>query len=183
MITALAAKGIHTAGIFANSIACAASLAVTADEADFLVMDIGAGLTDLVLYSEGKVVVSASLPLGGDYITNDIAQGVGVTRPHAEEIKHYYARLNKRLLRQEVMLDCNDYGTTDKQVSYDHLHNIVESRVEEIVSIIYGYLEPSLSSYSVKKILLTGGCSLLPSISEGVNRTFEVPVQLANRVI
>jgi len=180
LVTALAAQGIHPAEIFANSIACAKGLADTADETDFLVMDIGAGVTDLVLYSEGKIVVSASLPLGGDYITNDIAQGVVVTRPHAEEIKHYYARLNKRLLGQDVMLDCNDYGTTDKQLSYDYLHNIVESRVEEIVSILYGYMEPSLASYSIKKILLTGGGSLLPSVSESLNRTFEVPVQLVN---
>ncbi len=179
LISALAAVGIHTAGIFANSIACGAGLADSIDEDDFLVMDIGAGQTDLVLYSGGKIVVSASLPLGGDYITSDIALGVGVTRPHAEEIKHYYARLNKRLRGQEVMLDCNDYGTTDKQVSYDHLYKIVESRVGEIVSIIYDYLEPSLANYTVRNVLLTGGCALLPSIPETVSKTFEVPVRVA----
>ncbi|MDR3590093.1 MAG: cell division protein FtsA [Negativicutes bacterium] len=180
LISALAAIGIPIAGIFANSIACATAFAATAEDDDFLVMDIGAGLTDLALYSEGKIVVSASLPLGGDYITSDIAQGIDVTKPHAEEIKHYYARLNKRLRGQAVMLDCNDYGTTDKQVAYDHLHNIVESRVAEIVTILYDYLEPSLSSYSIKKILLTGGCSLLPSVPESISRIFEVPVRVTS---
>lgn len=179
LTTALAAKGIHTLGIFANSIVCAESLADTADEEDFLVMDVGAGVSDLVLYSRGKIVLSASLPLGGDYITGDIALGVGVTGPHAEEIKHYYARLNKNLLRQEVILDCNDYGTTDKHVAYDHLHNIVESRVEEIVAILFDYIEPHLSSYSIRKILLTGGSALLPSIRESVNKAFAAPAQLA----
>jgi cell division protein FtsA len=177
-INALAVKGIHITDVFANAVVAAEVLAATVEEPDYLVMDIGAGITNLALFSGDKIRMSAFVPLGGDYITNDIAQGIGVSQVHAEEIKRYYARLNKRLRGHDVILDCNDYGTTDKQVSYDFLNTIVESRIEEIVAMIHSYLEPALSRYSITRIVLTGGAAMLPSICETLDRVFGVPVSL-----
>lgn len=176
LVYILSTKGVHITGVVANSIAGAEVLATGADEAATLVMDIGAGLTELVLYSGGKAWMSASVPLGGDYITSDIMQGLDVSVCHAEEIKRYYGKLSKQLYGRDVVLDCNDYGTTDKQVAYDFLYKIVESRVEEIVSVAYGYLEPALARHQPEKIILTGGCALQPSIGECVEKLFGMPV-------
>ncbi|MDR3564937.1 MAG: cell division protein FtsA [Negativicutes bacterium] len=176
LVNILATKGHYIAGVTANLITGTQVLLETAN--DCLVMDFGAGVTDVVIYSGGKIVFSASLPLGGEYITGDIVQGIGVSRLHAEGIKRYYARLSKALRGQKVMLDCNDYGTTDKHVSFDFLYTIVESRVEEMVAIIMESIESSLSRYPVNKILLTGGGSLLPSVAECLERSFGMPVQL-----
>jgi len=176
---ALAARGVYVAGVAANSIVGAEVLAKDNGEEAYLIIDIGAGAADVVLYNEGKICMSTAIPLGGDYITGDIMQGLGVGRIHAEEIKRYYARLDRHLRGQEVILDCTDNETTDKQISYDFLYNIVESRVEEIVAMLYEYLGPALSRYPVSKILLTGGCSMMPSIAENVDRVFGTSVSLA----
>jgi cell division protein FtsA len=173
---ALAARGIDVADIYANAVAGAA---VTADSASCLVIDIGAGLTDLALHSGGKTVLTASVPLGGDYITGDIMHGLGIGKLHAEEIKRYYAKLDRDLSGRGLVLDCNDFGTTDQQVDYDFLHKIVESRVEEIVSLLHAYVEPALSRYGADKLLLTGGSSLLPSVGEWTEKIFALPVKLA----
>lgn len=176
LIAALAAKRLTVASVFANAVAGAATIA---DCPSCLVMDMGAGLTDLALYNGGKIVLSASVPLGGDYITNDIMQGLEVSRPHAEDIKRYYAKLARNLSGQDIVLDCNDYGTTDKNIAYDFLHKIVESRVEEIVSLLHAYVEPALARYGAEKVLLTGGSSLLPSVGEWTGRIFARSVQPA----
>jgi cell division protein FtsA len=173
---ALAPRGITVASFFANAVVGAS---VLADGPSCLVMDIGAGLTDLALYSGGKIVLSASVPLGGDYITADIMQGLEIGKLHGEEIKRYYAKLGRDLSGRDVVLDCNDFGTTDKQVDYDFLHKIVESRVEEIVSLLHAFVEPAISRYGAEKILLTGGSSLLPSVGEWTERIFLRPVKLA----
>jgi cell division protein FtsA len=176
LIAALSAKRLTVVSVFANAVAGAAAVA---DSPSCLVMDMGAGLTDIALYSGGKIVLSASVPLGGDYVTSDIMQGLGISRLHAEEIKRYYAKLARNLYGREIVLDCNDYGTTDKNVEYDFLHKIIESRVEEIVALLYAYVEPALARYGAEKILLTGGSSLLPSVGEWTGRIFARSVQLA----
>ncbi|HWQ60988.1 MAG TPA: cell division FtsA domain-containing protein, partial [Negativicutes bacterium] len=176
LIAALAAKRLTVASVFANAVTGATAIA---DSPSCLVMDMGAGITDLALYNGGKIVLSASVPLGGDYVTGDIMHGLSIERLHAEEIKRYYAKLARDLSGRDVVLDCNDYGTTDKNIAYDFLHKIVESRVEEIVSLLFAYVEPALARYGAEKILLTGGSSLLPSVGEWMGRTFARSVQLA----
>lgn len=178
LTAALAKRNLVVAGIMANAIV-SGSILTTADPTACLFMDIGAGLTDAAVYSGGQIAMSVSIPLGSDYITGDIMQGLDVSFIHAEEIKRYYARLDRTLSGREVVLDCNDYGTTDKQVAYDFLSTIVESRVEEIASLLYLYLEPARTRYQPAKILLTGGATLLPSLVERVEKIFALPIQPA----
>ncbi len=179
IIDAVQSIGINVAGIVANSIVITQALVSSSEVQPCLIIDMGAGITDLVLYRDGQVWESASLPLGGDYITGDIMQGVAISQVHAEEIKRYYSKLDKNLLGQNITLDCNDYGTTDKQVSYDFLHDIVESRVDEIIRLVYDYLRPLLSEHNVQQVLLTGGCAAMPSIKDCLERVFEIPVHIS----
>ncbi len=173
LIDHLAAQRITVASVCANAIVGAQAFA---DSDSCLIVDMGAGLTDIALFNGGKIVLSASVPLGGDYITGDIMHGLDVGRLHAEEIKCYYTKLDKNLSGRDVVLDCNDHGTTDKQVKYDFLQTIVESRVEEIVSLLHAYVEPAINRYGAEKILLTGGSSLLPSVGDWIGKIFIRPV-------
>ena len=162
------------ADIHANAFA-ASNFSSAANQ--YIVIDMGAGTTDLAFYSKQHLETAATLLLGGDYITHDIAQGVGVSRAHAEEIKRYYAKLNSDLYGQDVILDCNDYGTTDKHVAYDFLHHIIESRVQEIVELVYEQAAPVLQGH--EEIILTGGCCYLPSLKARLELLFGIPVRLA----
>jgi len=178
LVAALQAAGVSTAGVIANAVAGAQILRSQSLPDDCLLMDIGAGTTDMVLYSQGKVQMTVSLPIGGEYITMDLMQGLQVSRSHAEEIKRYYAKLDQSLVGQNVKLDCNGHGTTDKNFTYDFLHKIVESRVEEIVSLLYEYVQPLLIKYGVERIFLTGGCSMMPSVGNSVERIFGMKSEL-----
>ena len=178
LLEALESRRVRPDGLTANCVMGAEALHRKIG-GDCLIVDMGAGITDLALYSEGVLRMSASIPLGGEYITGDVMQGLEIGREHAEAIKRYYSRLEEGLLGRDVTLDCNDYGTTGKQVSYDFLYKIVESRVEEIATILHGYLEPVLGCYGVRKLILTGGCAALPSTARWLESVFGLEVHIA----
>jgi len=176
--TALATKGINIAGVVANSVVGAQSLAPKTSEFRSLIMDIGAGTVDMALCRQGQVQWSASLPVGGDYITADIMYGLNVTKPHAEDIKRYYSKLDEGLLGLNIILNCA-CEPQNLPVPYDFLHTIVECRVEEIVSIAYNHVNKVLTSDDIEEIYLTGGCAQMPSMANCIRRIFKKPVKVA----
>ncbi|SDF07024.1 cell division protein FtsA [Sporolituus thermophilus] len=170
-------NSLCVAGVVANPVAAAIALAPAPGER-VLILDIGAGTTEIALVYEGLTVVSASLPLGGDYITGDIAYAAGVSFTHAEEIKRYYARLGGQLIRQDAIVDFSDFGITNKFISYGFLHKIVQTRVDEIFSLVYDYIRPALQDYPVDEIALTGGSAHLPSVVQAAKTIFQLPVRI-----
>lgn len=181
----LAEAGISISGIVANGVMAAEIMKneLPAPKENFVLLDIGAGTTEIVGYVGDRLCFSGSLPLGGDYITSDLMQGLTVSRAHAEEIKRYYSRLSPDLRNQGVVLDCNDYGTTDKHVSFDFLYDIIESRVDEIVALVYDYLRPLLDKHltgsgkTLECIYLTGGCGAMPSMVACAAKVFQLQTQ------
>ncbi|MDD4600765.1 Cell division protein FtsA [bioreactor metagenome] len=178
LIEAVQKTGIHVAGVVANSIVGTQALQAHDGGTRGIVVDIGAGITEIALYQEGVIYYSASLPLGGNYITRDIVKALEISEQHAEGVKRYYSRLDRALRGQAVMLDCNDYGTIDKQVSYDFLSNVIESRVEEIVFFLQEYVKGLKVDHPIDEILFTGGCSALPSFSIALEKCFGVQVKI-----
>lgn len=178
----LARQSVPAIGFVAN---CRASSLALADQIpknnNFFILDIGAGTADVSFYKAGQIVTSKSLPYGGDYITSDIMQAFSVNRNHAEGIKKYYAKLSSDLYHQDVMLDCNDYGTTDKNIAYDFLYDIIESRTEELVALIYQEVKEliSLDQEGQKncEVYLTGGSSQLHSFIRLIGERFQLPVK------
>lgn len=177
LLTSLEKMGINVKGVVANSIVGTRALPLGDTNDSSMILDIGAGTTEMSLCWKGAIHFSASLPLGGNYITRDIMKALEVSEQHAEGIKHYYSRLDRALFGQSITLDCNDYGTTDKQVSYDFLSNVIESRVEEIVFFIQDSVRALLASNPISKILFTGGCSAMPSFVVALEKSFGVKVQ------
>jgi len=177
LVNSIERLGINVIGVVANSIALTENIASVLTD-NCLFMDIGAGTTELVLYQERHIVLSASLSLGGNYITSDIMQGLSICWDHGEEIKKYYAKLDKQLRGQEIVLDCNAYNTADKHIPYDFLNDIIESRICEIVYLIHDYLKIVLAKNKVEKVFLAGGCGAMPSFVQNIEATFGIPVEI-----
>ncbi|HWR40072.1 MAG TPA: cell division FtsA domain-containing protein [Patescibacteria group bacterium] len=181
--TALQNVGIHVDGLVANPVVGVLQLFDGVSRSEplrYLFLDVGAGTVDWAVYDR-TVLASGSLPVGGEYITRDIMQGIGVSRLHAEEIKRYYARLDRQCYGQNVLLDCNDYGTVDKNVPFDFLYDIVESRVEEIVQLMEEHLMENLPEGvpgKMDQVFMSGGCSALPGMSQQLEQVFAAPVQV-----
>lgn len=177
LIEAIEKLGINIIGVVANPIVAMQMLPAISTQKTLFV-DIGAGTADLILYCGKEIHFSASLPLGGDYITSDIMKGFSINYTHAEEIKKYYGKLDKKLHGQNIVLDFNDYGTTDKQFAYDFLYDIIESRIEEIIYLLKDALKSVIVEDDIEMIFLTGGCGAMPSFVDNVERLFELPVKV-----
>ncbi|MGI5897924.1 MAG: cell division protein FtsA [Candidatus Dojkabacteria bacterium] len=185
--------------------AWASSLAVLTDtekELGVALLDIGSGTTGIAIFQEGSIVYSASIPLGGNNITSDIAIGLQVSLEDAEKIKlnlndlfdnKFESEMAKRidstptLLRREPVkpkktkkeeIDLNVIGI-DKVVSKDMLEKIIEARCMEILEMAKDNV--AKAGYDIAMpagIVLTGGTSLLRNITKFVQEMFGVAARI-----
>jgi cell division protein FtsA len=141
-----------------------------------LVIDIGGGTTDYMLYRKGYIVKTGVVPVGGDHITNDLSIGLRISRKNAEGFKlkdgrAYYQSED----REEKVWLIGDFTIGDRQYPLAAITKIIEARVFEIFDIIKEQLvdadlfEPSDIASGV---VLTGGTSRLTGIEEAAHRRF-----------
>ncbi len=99
---ALEEVGVDIGGIVFSGYASSLSvLSDTEKELGVILVDIGAGTTDISIYVEGAVSYSSVLPIGARHITNDLAIGLRVSLESAEKIKLYLSSTGKDKTRVE----------------------------------------------------------------------------------
>ena len=141
-----------------------------------LVIDIGGGTTDYVLYRKGYIVKTGVVPIGGDHITNDLSIGLRITRKNAEGFKlkdgrAYYQSED----REEKVWLIGDFTIGDRQYPLAAVTKIIEARVSEIFDIIKEQLADAdlFEPMDIASgIVLTGGSSRLKGIEEAAHRRF-----------
>src|SRR4029077_20103579 len=80
----------------------ASSLAVLNDtekELGVVLVDIGAGTTDIAIYTEGSISYSSVLAIGARHVTNDLAIGLRISLESAEKIKLFLSQQDKKITR------------------------------------------------------------------------------------
>ena len=99
-----------------------------------LVLDIGKGITDYVLYRDGHVLVTGTLPVGGDHLTNDLAIGLRVTTAQAESLKLRHGRgtVLTRDKTDKVWLN-GDKSFGDRQLTRLAIETITAARTLELL--------------------------------------------------
>src|SRR5213082_1670693 len=147
-----------------------------------LVIDMGGGTTDYVLYADGAVKQSGCLAVGGDHITNDISMGLRIPMTRAEKLKiEEGSCVLGNCLPGEMILLKDDSGFAGKEIERETLNTIIHLRVREGFELLKRRLEdqPYLN-YLGAGIFITGGCSLLNGIDHLAEQIFEMPAHLAH---
>src|SRR5213594_965756 len=161
-----------------------AQVVLTQHEKDLgaLVIDMGGGTTDYVLYSEGAVRQSGCLAVGGDHITNDISMGLRIPMARAEKIKTEEGScVHGNCLPGEMILLKDDSGFAGKEIERETLNTIIHLRLREAFELLKRRLEEqSFLNYLGAGIFITGGCSLLNGIDHLAGETFEMPAHVAH---
>lgn len=179
-------KGIRRAGFEVEDIVLqplASSMATLLQEekdSGVILIDIGGGTTDVVLYLEGSVRHTHVLSVGGDHVTNDIAVGLKIPIGKAEEIKKKFgcARVSMVDQDEEFVLP-GVIGRAAAQMNRRQLVEIIEFRMEEILELVKQDIErTSYGEFVSSGIVLTGGTSLLSGIVEMAQDVFGVPVRI-----
>lgn len=155
---------------------------LTQEEKDsgVILLDIGGGTTDVVLYLNGSVRHTYVLSLGGDHLTNDIAIGLKVPIGKAEEIKKRFgcARVSMVSENEEFMLP-GVIGRAAARMQRKQLVEIIELRMDEIFNLVKQDIERTgYGEFISSGVVLTGGTSLLKGSVEMAEDAFGVPVRL-----
>jgi len=161
----------------------AASLALLTPEQKELgcvVMDIGAGTTDYVVYVDGVIRHTGVLAVGGDHVSNDLSRGLRVPLSRAEQLKleHGSAFLDDAARGQEITIN-NSLGFPERNISLENLRRIMALRLEEVFELVAQDIEEAnLSDYLRGGAFLCGGAARIPRIAEMAENVFEMPVSL-----
>lgn len=151
-------------------------------ELGVVVIDLGAGTTSIAVYEENNLLHTAVLPVGSMHITNDIAIGLRCSIDTAEKVKQDYgSALSEGVDKhQEIDLSKIDAEETET-VQRLEVVEIIEARLEEI----FEYVTRELKSISrdgklPAGVVLTGGGSNLPGISEFAKKELRLPSSLGS---
>ncbi len=147
-----------------------------------LMIDMGGGTTDYILYVDGAVKQSGVLAVGGDHITNDISMGLRLPMARAEKLKieEGSVTLGKSLPGETIRLK-DDAGFVGKELERETLNTIIHMRVRETFELLKRRLEvDQFLDFLGAGIIITGGCSLLNGIDSLAEEIFQIPVKIAS---
>src|SRR3989339_1597148 len=106
-------------------------------ELGVVIIDIGAGCTSVAVFEEGTILYSASLPLGGESVTNDIAIGLRTSIDTAENIKIELGSVLPQEIAEREMIDLSSVSKVDTQtVSKRYMAEIMQARYFEVFSLV-----------------------------------------------
>lgn len=155
-----------------------ATMAVaTKDELDLgsIVIDLGAGTTDILVLDKGAPVCTASIPVGGNMVTNDIAYMLNVNQVEAERIKLEAGCCWVENVDPNRTIIINGVGgQPPREIYQSQLFEYIAPRVEEIFEMVLNkILEKTNLTQLGGNIILTGGGANLPGIVQLVQNVFQ----------
>lgn len=165
---------------YASGLAC-----LVDDEREYgaTVIDMGGGTTSIASFKHGHPIYFASLPVGGNNVTNDIVCGLNTSFPHAERLKILHGCAFLSTQDSEETLNIYPLGEEDdsciKQIPRADLISIITPRIEETFEMVGRKLaEAGLQGISNHRVVLTGGASQLPGVREIASMVLDKQVRL-----
>jgi cell division protein FtsA len=145
-----------------------------------LVIDIGGGTTEYVVYANGIIKHTGVLAIGGDHVSNDLAYGLKVPLSRAEALKleHGSALVEDAVKGQSLTLS-NEVGLPVKVINLENLRRIMSLRLEEIFQLICQDLEQANALDCLRAgAFICGGGARIPQIATLAEQVLEMPVCL-----
>ena len=175
----------------------ASSLAVLSDtekELGVVLIDIGAGTTDISIYIEGSVAYSSVLPIGARHITNDLAIGLRISLESAEKIKLYLSNSSKKQKIERLGETFEREGRGSDEIDLDSLNLSEDLRKVSNKTLVDGIIRPRLNEIftmvgiEIKRsgfagqtpsgLVITGGGAQTVGLSDSAKRTLAMPVRI-----
>lgn len=156
-------------------------LAVRPEEREqgVVLVDLGAGTTDVTIYVEGAVAWSDSLPIGGSFVTRDLMVGLRAPVQAAEEAKLRYANAVPEFVDDEVVELPGFTQQGARQASRKMIAQIAHARVSEIIAMVLKSVQRARLTDALQGgFVLTGGGAMMP----GALELFEAAVKAPGRI-
>ncbi|GAC1655129.1 MAG: cell division protein FtsA [Candidatus Dormibacteraceae bacterium] len=143
-------------------------------------IDIGAGTTDVVVFSEGSGLHLAVLPVGGNHVTSDIAIGLRTTLTEAETLKLNYGHTLAGVIPPEERIDVHEVGGDRVQaIPRRFLAEIIGPRMREIFQMAQEEVRKSgYEGLLPAGVVVTGGGARLLGTVDAAQSVFDSSVRL-----
>lgn len=176
-VTCANRAGLEVSEAVLESIA-AAEATLSADERELGVclLDIGAHSSELAVFFEGAVAYTASVPIGGQHFTNDLAVGLQIPMAQAEELKRQYGHAVVTAVPQLAEIEISN--PQPRMLALRTIAEILEPRARELLY----FVKESLRQGGVVEALgagcvLTGGGAMLPGMLDVTESQLRVPAR------
>lgn len=181
LVKALERVGAGVSGLIFNPLAASrAVLSKRQKELGVLMIDFGFGTTSLAVYEEGKLLHTKCLPIGGSYVTNDIAVGLKIPVDIAEKLKLMYGyAFAKEVSRRDIIALREFDSSSSGEVSRRFLSEIIEVRLAELLELINNEVKSLGRPLQLPGgVVVTGGGVKLPGMTDLIKHHLRLPVQI-----
>ncbi|CAG5083740.1 Cell division protein FtsA [Thermobacillus xylanilyticus] len=172
---------LQIAGVILMSLA-SGQMALTKDEKNMgtALVDLGAGSTTIAIFEQGNLAATSTLPVGGEYVTNDISYGLRTQTEQAEKIKlKFGCALVSDAAEDQKFKVVRMGSNVEKEFSQVDLANIIEPRMQEIFQLVRQEIIRLGYEGKVNGCVLTGGTASMPGVQALAQRELETSVRIA----
>ena len=166
--------------ILANSVSGSYST-ITKEEKDHgvIVLDIGAGTTDISVFFQGTNIFNDVIPVGGNQFTNDLSMALDIPFSEAEKIKIKFGTVTPELLgKTDEISSLNNEGITTKFTQRE-IGQILKERGQELLRLAKLKLDNSpIHKIPINRLVLSGGGSKLEGIQPLTKYIFQYYVRM-----
>ena len=123
-----------------------------------MLLDIGAGNTDIGVFEGSTFIYTNSIPVGGDNITNDIALVLNISEEEADKLKRQYGLALKSFIDNDndIILNTSKDDNKNRIIKSSELIEIIEARIEEMFTIINKDITNQGIKQKINNVILTG---------------------------
>jgi cell division protein FtsA len=181
-------KSVERAGYHVRELVLeplASSLSVlTEDEKELGValVEMGAGTTDIAVFHEGKIRHLGTVNYGGNNVTSDIVQGIGVTQADAERLKERYGCAYEPLVDPSDIIQLpSTVAQGDRQIPREVLAHIIHQRMDEIFNLVLSEIERAGFAQRLNGgVVITGGAAAMEGVGELAADVFGTGVRIGS---
>ena len=173
---------LKVAGLILMPLA-AGHLALSKDEKNLgtVLVDIGAGATTISIFENGTITSTATLPIGGEYVSNDITIGLRTQLEIAEKIKLKYGCASIADADPDTTFKVTRIGSNvEKEFSQADLASIIEPRMQEIFELIKAEVKRMKPGELAGGYVLTGGAVSMPAVLAVAQSVLDTSVRIAS---
>lgn len=180
--------------VFSGYASSLSTLSETEKELGVVLVDIGAGTTDISIYIDGSVAYSSVLPIGARHITNDLAIGLRISLESAEKVKLFLSKPPKKILipgdepgdpkdrKSADEVDLASLGLPEQlsKVSQKTLvDGIIRPRLNEIFTMVGLEIKKSgFGGQTPSGLVITGGGARTVGAVDAAKRMLAMPVRI-----
>jgi|TARA_B100000809_G_scaffold242529_1_gene266704 cell division protein FtsA len=181
-VKAIEASRVSVRSLVVESLASAEST-LTGDEKEMgaVLVDIGGGTIDLMIYRQGNPWYSAVIPVGGNQLTRDLAVAMRIPYFLAEDIKLKWGNALPELVRADEEVVVPSFQGQPRRIAKrkDLCEPLHARTVEMLKQILLRVRQSGLRQLPTAGLVITGGCAELPGIRELALKTLGGSVRLA----